>query len=123
MLTEGLRAPTLRIGGRVAEHVNEDRWREHAEFSEGCATFGAQCVRAIQDVRNPPLVADRQKRNFEVCQFVARDIDESATYTSRLKGRISPSKNVAKEAGIKRAVFGCDRRKATANAVFLIGQV
>ena len=58
--------PSLRIRGRVAEHVEEDGLGEGVELGEGGAALGPQRVRLVQDLRNPPLLGEGWERDYAV---------------------------------------------------------
>ena len=48
--------PVLGIGQRIAEHFEEEGLGEGVEFGESLAALGPQCLRQIQNRRNPPLL-------------------------------------------------------------------
>ena len=57
--------PTLRVGGRVAEEVEEEGLGEGVELGEGGAALGPQRLRPVQHLRNPPLLRQRRQENFK----------------------------------------------------------
>ena len=60
--------PPLRVRGGVAEYVEEDGLGEDVELGEGGAALGAQCVRLVQNLRNPLLLGERWQWNPERAQ-------------------------------------------------------
>src|SRR5690606_8161211 len=59
--------PALRVRVRSAEHVEEDGLGEVVEVGEGLAALGAQLIRLIQHLRDPPLLLQRWQRQLESC--------------------------------------------------------
>ena len=59
--------PAFRIGGGVAEEVEEEGLGEGVELGEGGAALGPQRLRPVQHLRNPPLL--RQRRQGECRVF------------------------------------------------------
>ena len=65
--TESADRPAFRVGGGVAEEVEEEGLGEGVELGEGGAALGPQRLRPVQHLRNPPLL--RQRRQGERIQI------------------------------------------------------
>ena len=70
--TERRDRPALRVGGRVAEEVEEEGLGEGVELGEGGAALGPQRLRPVQHLRYPPLLRQRRQGDFEIFGNVAR---------------------------------------------------
>ena len=56
--------PAFRVGGGVAEEVEEEGLGEGVELGEGGAALGPQRLRPVQHLRNPPLLRQRRQGDF-----------------------------------------------------------
>ena len=62
--TPAMSVIAFRIGGGVAEEVEEEGLGEGVELGEGGAALGPQRLRPVQHLRNPPLLRQRRQGNF-----------------------------------------------------------
>jgi hypothetical protein len=53
----------------LTEHVQEDCIAETIEQIEGAFALAAQRISPVQDRRDPPLLVERRKWDFEVDKF------------------------------------------------------